>query len=51
VKKKKKKKKKQIFYIKKEDTNKCIETLKASNVYSSDPCGQKVESMIIIPGI
>jgi hypothetical protein len=31
----------QLFYIKKEDTNKCIETLKASNVYSSDPCGQK----------
>ena len=41
----------QLFYVKKEDTNKCIETLKGSNVYESDPWGKKVESMIIIPGI
>ena len=41
----------QLFYVKKEDTNKCIETLKASNVYESDPWGRKVESMMIIPGI
>jgi hypothetical protein len=41
----------QLFYIKKEEINKCIGTLKASNVYESDPYGKKVESMMIIPGI
>ena len=41
----------QLFYVKKEETNKCIETLKGSNVYESDPYGRKVESMMIIPGI
>ena len=41
----------QLFYVKKEKVNKCIETLKGSNVYESDPYGRKVESMMIIPGI
>jgi hypothetical protein len=41
----------ELFYIRKEETNKCIGTLKASSVYESDPYGRKVESMIIIPGI
>ena len=41
----------QLFYVKKEEVNKCIETLKGSNVYESDFEGRKVESMMIIPGI
>ena len=37
-----------LFYVKKKTINECVE-LKFENVYESDFCGKKIESMMIIP--